>query len=88
MATTTQTVETYDSKGKLVDTRQVTITTTPEQDNGDTLRSQALAALTTNRTYVARTSPTAAQTTAQVQALSQQNNGLIRLLLGLLDGTN
>lgn len=87
MATTTQTVETYQD-GVLIGSRQVTVATTPEQDNSDTLRQQAATALATNRTYVGLTSPSAAQTTAQVKALSRQNNGLIRLLLGLLDGTD
>lgn len=87
MATTTQTVEIY-RDSQLVGTQQVTITTTPEQDNSLTLQQQATAALAANRTYVALASPTAAQTTAQVKALSRQNNGLIRLLLGLLDGTD
>jgi hypothetical protein len=60
--------------------------TTPA--NQQSLYQQAAAALATNRTYVALASPTAAQTAAQVKALSRQNNGLIRLLLGLLDGTD
>jgi len=54
----------------------------------DTLRSAALNAFAGNRTYTGLASPTAAQTTSQVKALSQQMNGVIRLLLGQLDGTN
>lgn len=57
-------------------------------DNSATLRQQAVQALATNRTYVALTSPTATQTTAQMKALSRQMNALIRLTLGLLDGTD
>lgn len=72
--------------GALVSTSQVEVP--PEQANETTLRERALAALDTNRAYIARTSPTAAQTAAQVKALSQQNNSLIRLLLGRLDGTD
>lgn len=87
MATRTTTVTTSDGKGNET-TRQVTYDVTAEQVNDETIRAQALTALTTNRTYVARTSPTAAQQTAQIKALSQQNNGLIRQLLGLLDGTD
>lgn len=87
MATTTQTVETWQD-GKLIETRQVQVVTTPEQDNEQSIRQAAAQALVTNRTYLGVASPTAAQTTAQVKALSRQNNGLIRLLLGLLDGTD
>lgn len=56
--------------------------------NQATLEDLARQALVTNRTYVAIASPTAAQTTVQVKALSRQMNGLIRLLLGQLDGTD
>lgn len=56
--------------------------------NGDTLRSQAAQALAANRTYVALASPTNAQVAAQVKALTRQNNGIIRLLLNQLDGTD
>ena len=57
-------------------------------DNYLTIRSQAQTAMTGNTTYLALASPTAAQNTAQVKALTRQNNAMIRLLLGLLDGTN
>jgi hypothetical protein len=56
--------------------------------NEETLRSQALTALQTNRDFIALPSPTQAQTLAQVKALSRQSNGVIRMLLGQLDGTN
>jgi hypothetical protein len=87
MATRSMTVTTSDGHGNET-TRTVTYETTVEQDNDETIRQQAANALVNNRTYVALTSPTAAQTTAQVKALSRQNNGLIRQLLGLLDGTD
>ena len=83
-----RTVETYNSQGELIESRVETYTTPVEFDNEETIRQQAAAALDGNRTYSARTSPTAAQTAAQVKALSQQNNRVIRLLLGLLDGTD
>lgn len=51
------------------------------------IQQQAEAALAANRAYVTGT-PTAAQTTAQVKALSRQVNGLIRLFLSRLDGTD
>ena len=56
--------------------------------NGTTIRSQANTALDNNRTYLAVATPTVAQVTAQVRALTQQMNGVIRLVLGKLDGTN
>ena len=56
--------------------------------NYQAIRDQAATALTTNRTYVAIGSPTAAQTTAQVKALTRQMNGVIRILLDQLDGTD
>ena len=59
-----------------------------EDTNADTLRSQALDALAANRTYIAIASPSAAQNTAQAKALTRQMNGVIRLLLGRLDGTD
>lgn len=60
----------------------------PAAVNDRTIRSQAAAALTANRTYVALANPTAAQTTAQVKALSRQVNSLLRQMLGQLDGTD
>lgn len=97
MATTTQTVETYD-KGKLIDTQLVTITTTPEQDNDQTLRQQAVAALVNLRairdapqvsvTSVAQAQTVCRQLQAGVQAEANALIRLARLLLGLLDGTD
>lgn len=58
------------------------------EDNAATIRQQAQQALAGNRTYATLASPTNAQTVAQVKALSRQQNGLIRLLLGALDGTD
>lgn len=59
-----------------------------EQTNETTLRSQADAALATNRAFLALGSPNNAQTLAQVKALTRQNIGIIRLLLRKLDGTD
>ncbi|MDQ3326853.1 MAG: hypothetical protein M3529_14395 [Actinomycetota bacterium] len=56
--------------------------------NDETIRQAAANALAGNRAYQALASPTAAQTTVQVRALTAQVNGLARLLLGLLDGTD
>jgi len=56
--------------------------------NRATIQQQATTALDTNRTFLAIASPTNAQTLAQVKALTRQNQGIIRLLLNQLDGTN
>lgn len=55
--------------------------------NGATLKQRAQTALTANTTFLALASPTNAQTLAQVQLLTKECNGLIRLALGLLDST-
>lgn len=72
----------YDESGILL-----SHTDTDPNGNEAAIRSQANAALATNRAYAAST-PTAAQTTAQVKALSRQINGIIRLLLNQLDATD
>lgn len=56
--------------------------------NEETLRGQAEQALLTNRTFLDIATPTNAQTLAQVKALTRQSNGVIRMLLGKLDGTD
>jgi mRNA degradation ribonuclease J1/J2 len=57
--------------------------------NRETLEQQAQAALEQNRAAIAAnpSTVTLAQVAGQVQALSAQNNALIRLVLGLLDST-
>lgn len=59
-----------------------------ELGNAETLRERLRAALRTNRTYLGRTAPTAAQNTAQTRALTQEVDALIRLTLNLLDRTD
>lgn len=59
-----------------------------EETNHRTLEQQAATAMETNRTFIALAPPTAAQVTAQVKALSRQNNGLIRIMLARFDGTD
>lgn len=79
--------QTWDKNGNLVKDEVVEYDNTVEV-NESAIRDAVRTALATNRDYVALSSPTAAQTAAQVKALSRQNNRMIRLLLGLLDGTD
>ena len=79
-------VITYDQNGTVVEDR--TVPDDPAVTNRDTIEQQARQALATNRTYVGLANPTAAQTTAEVRALARQMNGVIRLLLNALDGTD
>jgi len=60
----------------------------PEDSNRRTIEQQAAAALEDNRTYLAIGSPTNAQNLAQIRALTRQINGLIRLQLQDLGGTD
>ena len=60
----------------------------PAVTNQRTLQDQAQTALATNRTYLAISSPTNAQVAAQVRALTQEVQALIRLALNQFDGTN
>lgn len=55
--------------------------------NEKSLRDKATAALTANATYLALASPTAAQNTAQIRALTRQMNALIRITVRALDTT-
>ena len=59
----------------------------PTVTNRATLTTAATNALASNITYIALASPTAAQQTAQVKALTRQVDALIKLTLGLLDDT-
>lgn len=55
--------------------------------NADDLRAKTATALTNNAAFQAIASPTNAQAVAQIQALTRQVNGLIRLADNLLDDT-
>ena len=57
--------------------------------NEETLRNQAITAMQGNRDFLNIVgTPTNAQVLVQVKALSRQSNGVIRMLLGQLDGTD
>lgn len=58
------------------------------ETNKRSLESKANTALTGNTTYLAIASPTNAQNTAQIKALTRQNNALIRLMLKKLDSVS
>lgn len=58
-----------------------------ESFNRDDLLSKAAAALSANATYLATANGTAAQTAAQVKALTRQVDALIRLQTGRLEDT-
>lgn len=51
----------------------------------DDLRTKALAALTANATFLAIGAPTNGQISTQVQRLTRECNGLIRLMLNIID---
>jgi hypothetical protein len=60
----------------------------PTATNAASLRAKTQQALAVNATYLGLASPSAAQTTAQVKALTRECDALIRLLLGALDDTS
>lgn len=59
-----------------------------EQGNRATLEQRAATAMADNRTFLALTSPTNAQTLAQVKLLTRECQAIIRLMLGRLDSTD
>ena len=94
----TRTYTTYNAQGILTNSRPYT----PEEHvnadatavvetasrNRDSIEEQAGAALDANTAYLGLATPTNAQVAAQVKALTRQNNKIIRLVLGRLDGTD
>jgi hypothetical protein len=57
-------------------------------ENRIALTDRASGALAGNRDFLALASPTQADALAQIKDLTRQNTALIRLILGLLDGTD
>lgn len=80
----TETVQEYQN-GMLVN--EYTVPIPDEVAHQRTILDAARTALTANRAFVAST-PTAAQVSAQVKALTRQVNALIRLQLHDLSGTD
>jgi hypothetical protein len=78
-------IETWDTKGHLLDAVD---DRSPAEVNADRLFDRATQAIAANAAYLALASPSAAQTTAQVKALTRECTALIRLLLGELDSTD
>lgn len=83
----------------LLEVEFATDLTQPQQDavrrrmesrnaNEETIRHRAEQALAANRNYLGLNPPTQAQIVQQVERLTRQNVGIIRQILGLLDGTD
>ena len=68
---------------------EVTVTHPPgsKEANRRTITTKAQTALSANATFLALSSPTAAQIRTQVNRLTREVNALIRLQLGDLDTT-
>lgn len=98
--TVTQVLTEFNKAGQIIKTRPMTQNELDKfaQDeaamqaagNESTIRSNITTALTNNATYLGRANPSVAQNTAQIQALTRQINGLMRLVdkrLDTLSGT-
>lgn len=83
---TQRTYEVSDATGTVIGT-DIELKPTPEQTNKDTLETQARTALQNNRDFIAST-PDATAVRNQTKKLSAQVNGIIRLLLNELSGTD
>jgi|ERR1700685_129773 len=88
----------YDASGNVVSTRALSpaesaqvapiLSQVTAAANLKTLNTAAKGALTANATFLSITAPTSAQFAAQVEALTKQNDALIRLVAKQLSGTN
>jgi hypothetical protein len=81
-----------DLPANTTDPRQAVWPVAPTSDtrnpNRAAIELQARTALDGNRTFLAIATPTQAQSLAQIRALTRQNQGVIRLLLADLTGTD
>lgn len=77
-----QVIETVTANGRTLEVRAKPGSTLARRQS---IEDKAQAALTANATYLGLATPSAAQTTAQVQRLTRECNALIRLLLGRLE---
>ena len=85
----------FDADGTLLNERDYTAEENAQADemearntrlaNENTLYEQARTAIVGNKQFLALSSPTNAQTLAQVKALTRQMNGLIRIVAKELD---
>jgi hypothetical protein len=81
------TVRIFENQGENFTVRRTEWKPGSTGSNRQAIEVAARQALAANRAFVAST-PTAAQATAQVKALSRQVNGIIRLLFDQLDATD
>lgn len=82
----TETVTVFDAAGVKIEQTQVEIPAV--ESNRRTLHAQAEAALAANRTYLALASPTNAQNAAQLRALTQQMQRVIRIVTAQFDAVD
>lgn len=88
----------YDAQGNITTQRALTTAeanylaaqdaTATQNANLATLQAAGIKAISDNQTYLAIASPTNAQVIAQVRALTQQLDGVMRQILSQLNGTS
>jgi len=76
---------TEDAVRELTDDERLLFTQPQIAANRTAIEDKATRALATNAKFLALTTPTNAQTLAQVKALTRENTAIIRLLLNRLD---
>lgn len=85
-STTSRTISVQD--GNSVEKSTYDVTRDVRGENRDAILAKIRQAMAANATYIGLATPSAAQTTAQVQRLSREVNGILKLLLDDLDDTN